>query len=86
MECKIAVEEGIFCSDACVEQFRSFQSRMSSIGSATRSRFSLIGFIKSTIIAAVLIVVIFVALAFWLKTTDPKEMLVKLKDQISLIM
>jgi hypothetical protein len=57
-DCRIQVEEGIFCSDPCIEQFRSFQSRMSGMGTTTRSSFSILGFLKSTVIAAVLIVVI----------------------------
>lgn len=84
-ECKISTDDGIFCSEECIEQFRTFQSRMANYG-PSGSRFSLFAWIKYLVITVVLIVVIVGALSFWLGTTDPGEMLEKLRQQLKLIM
>lgn len=83
-ECKIQVEEGIFCSEECVDQFRTFQSRMADFG-PTRSKFSLTAWIKYLITVAVLVGVIYGALAFWLGETDPGAIISALMKQINVL-
>lgn len=82
-DCKVSAAEGIFCSEICLEKFRNFQSRVATMG-GLRSGFSILGFLRSTIIAAVLIAVIYGILYFWLGTGDPGEMWTKLLQMFKL--
>lgn len=83
-KCKIQTKEGLFCSEECVSEFQHFQSRISNY-TGVRSGFSFLGFIKSTMIAGFLIVVIYGVLVFWLKTSDPGEMWTALLKQFKVI-
>lgn len=83
-ECKIMMPEGPFCSMACVQEFRDFQSRVWAEG-GPRRRFSFRATIRYLITVAILIVVIGIALHFWLGTTDPGEMWENLRRQFRLL-
>ncbi len=81
MECRRAMPDGAtYCSDVCYVAFKEFQQQVD-VGGGRRSRprISILGTIKSLIISAVLVAVIYGVLVFWLKTTDPSEMLVELR-------
>jgi hypothetical protein len=83
-ECKLTVAEGVFCSEQCAEQFRSFQSRLSTFGGYSGG-FSLMAWIKHLAAAAVLVIVIYAALYFWLGTSDPSEMWHQLLRQFRIL-
>lgn len=83
-ECRIQVTEGVFCSDECIDHFRSFQSRISNLGGGA-ARFSFFALIKHLLIAAVLICVIWGALYIWLGTSDPAEMWRRFVAQLRLL-
>src|SRR5689334_16216205 len=71
--CKIQVTDGIFCSDACIEQFRNFQQRVSNY-TGVRTGFSIVGFLKSIAMATVVLGVIHGVFYLWFGTGDPAEM------------
>ena len=83
-DCKVLVDDGVFCSQVCVEQFQNFQQRVSTLP-ATQTRFSFFGCLKTLVISAVLLAVIAGALVFWLGTSDPGEMWQALLKQIRLM-
>lgn len=84
LDCRIKSPEGIFCSNDCVMEFREFQGRVYAGLPRNRSRFSLIGAIKSLVIAAILVAVIWVIMTSWLGD-DIGEWPDKLKQMIKLI-
>jgi hypothetical protein len=83
-ECKIMMPEGPFCSMACVQEFREFQSRIWAKG-GPRRRFSVRATIRYLITVALLLAVIMIALSVWLGTTDPAEMWENLRRQLRLL-
>lgn len=84
LECRIQDEGGVFCSEECVEQFREFQARVQTIGFGQR-RVGVLGLLKYAATVLVLVAVIYVALVFWLGTTDPGEMWRQAWNQITLL-
>lgn len=84
IECKTLTPDGVFCSRECLEDFRLFQSRLVTTR-IPRSRFSLMAWIKHIVVSAVLVLIIYGALAFLLKTTDPGEMWDTMTSQIRLL-
>jgi hypothetical protein len=76
--------EGAFCSTACVQEFRDFQSRIWADG-GPRRRFSLRATIRYLFTVVILIIVIMVALYIWLGTTDPGEMWENFRRQLRLL-
>ena len=83
-DCRVQVQEGVFCSEECIEKFKTFQDRISSIP-PIRTGFTFFGLIKTLAISAVLIAVIFGALVFWMGTTDFGQMWVRFQDQWKLM-
>ena len=83
-ECRMQVDDGVFCSEECIEQFREFQQRVQTLGYG-HSRITLTALIKYTITVALLLVVIYGALYFWLGTSDPGEMARQAFAQIRLL-
>ncbi|MCX7718284.1 MAG: hypothetical protein N2111_07775 [Candidatus Sumerlaeaceae bacterium] len=69
---------------ACVKEFRDFQSRIWADG-GPRRRFSLRATIRYLFTVVILVIVIVVALYFWLGTTDPVEMWENLRRQFRLL-
>lgn len=83
-ECRMQVDEGVFCSELCIEQFREFQQRVQTLGFG-KSRISITALIKYAITVAILVAVIYGALYFWLGTSDPSEMFRQAFGQIRLL-
>jgi hypothetical protein len=83
-DCQVKAPDGIFCSHECVEEFRNFQSQMYS-GPVRKSGISIFGLIKSLIISAVLIAIIWFVLNSWLGAGGFGEMGSKLRQMLKLL-
>lgn len=80
IQCRRSMPDGgIYCSDECWKAFREFQGLVDPKGgSRSRGRISILGSLRTMVISAILIAFIYGVLVFWLKTTDPSQMLVEL--------
>lgn len=76
-ECRVLLPEGIFCSDACLEEFRELRARIID-QRGRRAKFSVVALVKHLALAAVLVLFIAAVLYWWLGTLDPAEMVQKL--------
>jgi len=68
-----------FCTPNCAADFQEFQSKISDTPIVCSTRFSLMGCLRTLVISAVLIIVIWFALLQLFGTTDPAQMAVELK-------
>jgi hypothetical protein len=85
LECRVPVQEGVFCSDDCIAQFRNFRNAI--IGSGPgRRRVTIAGLLRYAIIVAVLLVVIYAALFALTGETDPGAMLGRFWSMIRVIL
>lgn len=76
---------GRFCSTPCAAAFGEFQSQVADEFRVRRTLFSLLGCLRSAVISAILLVVIWVALVYLLGTSDPAEMISALKKILRLV-
>lgn len=83
-EC-VASFGGRFCSRECTAAFEEFQGRVRNEPVGRRTRFSLVGCLRTLVISTVLLVVIWVALWQLFGTTDPGEMLTELHRMLRII-
>jgi len=85
VDCRVKSSDGFFCSDDCMNQFHEFQSKVNMTGTRSGCGFSIFGLIKSTIISAFLIAVIWFVLTTWLGTSDFGEMGRRLGEMFKLM-
>jgi ABC-type Na+ efflux pump permease subunit len=67
-------QDGVFCSQNCLEEFRNFRNAMTLATGPGRRRVTLMGLIRYVVILCVLGAVIFAALAALTGTTDIGQM------------
>lgn len=75
---------GRFCSPECADRFSSFQERVSDTAPIRRTRFSILGCLRTMVISAILLVVIWAALWQLFGTAEPGEMWAELKRMFRL--
>lgn len=84
-DCRVKVSDGVYCSDECVEEFRRFQSVVHTTPVRRRSRFSIFGALRTLVISAVLLAIIWFVLTTWLGTSDFREMGQRLREILRLL-
>ncbi len=78
---------GVYCSTACWQSFKDVQQRIiPDVGTRSRGKISILGSVRTLIIAAVLIAVIFGVMSFWLGSTDPGEWMTQLRKMFRVMM
>lgn len=73
LECRIPVQDGVFCGNDCIEEFRNFRNAIVGTGPGRR-RVTLVGIIRYAVVLAVLVAIIFGAAVALTGTTDTAVM------------
>jgi hypothetical protein len=85
LECRIPVQEGVFCSDDCIAQFRNFRNAIIGTG-PSRRRVTIFGLLRYAIIVAVLLAIIYAALFALTGETAPGLMLGRFWGMIRIVL
>jgi hypothetical protein len=73
LDCRIPTDEGVFCSEDCIQEFRNFRRAIIGTGPGRR-RVTLTGLLRYVVILAVLLAVIYAAMFALTGETDPSAM------------
>lgn len=87
IECRRTQPDGaIYCSDTCWREFKQFQQKVNVARGPARRKFSILGALRTLVISAVLLAVIWTILVMWLGSSDPDGMWAALKKMGRVLM